>query len=117
MERDTRITFRLSQEDRLLLESRAKGQGLSVSKYLRHLLLNDSGKATYDPKNEASLKRYFADINRYGNNVNQIVKSLNNDSKRLGDVSTDLHGLLLKTQEHIIAVKEGLTSLVRQIRI
>lgn len=117
MNRETRITFRLSEEDRLLLERRAKEQHMSVSKYLRYLLSQDSGKLSYNPDDEKQLRRYFSDINRLGTNINQIARHLNSEIKTVSKVEKDLLVLLADVQEQVILVKAKLASLVRQIRL
>lgn len=90
--------IRLSEAERAELERRAKLAGLSIGSYCRQQALGTPGprprRATPTPDIEL-LARTYADLNRIGNNLNQIARALNEialigDTERLGWETTDL---------------------------
>jgi hypothetical protein len=71
----------LTDDEYALLEAKATDSGLSVSSYLRSCALGDSGpRARRRPPIEIEfLARANADLNRVGNNLNQIAHALNSN--------------------------------------
>lgn len=69
----------LTEAENTLLESRATESGLSVASYLRASALGDAGpRARRSPTIEKeALGAAIAELNRVGNNVNQIARALN----------------------------------------
>ena len=69
----------LTEAENAALEARARECGLSVSSYLRAAALGDAGpRARRAPTIEAEvIARVMIDLNRVGNNVNQIARSVN----------------------------------------
>ena len=71
--------LRLSESELVLLQARAAESGLSVSSYLRASALGDAGpRARRAPTIEKELLgAAIAELNRVGNNINQIARALN----------------------------------------
>lgn len=78
-QRQHAVGVRLDEAERELLEARAGDSGLSLSAYLRACALGDAGpRARHKaPVNRELLARTNADLNRVGNNLNQIAHRLN----------------------------------------
>ena len=71
--------FRIQEDQVLHMEGQCKIYGINSSEYIRRLIDTDMGKATPDQTKEAFLvhKQMVYEINRIGNNINQIVKNVN----------------------------------------
>ena len=69
----------LTEAENAQLEARARACGLSVSSYLRAAALGDAGpRARRAPTVQAEvIARAMIELNRVGNNVNQIARSAN----------------------------------------
>ena len=90
--------FRIREDQVLHMEGQCKIYGINSSEYIRRLIDTDMGKATPDQTKEAFLvhKQMVYEINRIGNNINQIAKRLN-ESGRAYD--TDLAEILEKQKQ------------------
>lgn len=115
--KDKQVRFRLEQGDFELLQKRADEAGMSVSKYLRYRVIMEGGDMTVTPQAEQQLKDYFVNVNRLGNNVNQLMREINSDIKTVEQNKDSLNTLLLEIRPEIINIKSLLTSLIRQTRI
>ena len=69
MQKKYEICLRLSQEEKTLLENRARCCGLSKTAYLRRLILGAEVRAL--PSQE--IKALRTEIHHIGNNINQIA--------------------------------------------
>lgn len=69
----------LTRAESIILEAKAAASGLSVASYLRASALGDAGpRARRAPTIEKELLgAAIAELNRVGNNVNQIARALN----------------------------------------
>jgi hypothetical protein len=91
--------LRLDDDEHAKLEERASASGLSTGAYLRAAAL---GRAGVRAKPRASVDRQLlaranADLNRVGNNINQIAHALNagrDPPHHLAEAMTDLRGVL-----------------------
>ncbi len=73
------VRMRLDDSEREKLEQRADASGLSIGAYLRACALETAGVRARPraPVDRALLARTNADLNRVGNNINQIAHALN----------------------------------------
>jgi Bacterial mobilisation protein (MobC) len=73
------LTIRLDEAERAKLKTRAGDRALSLAAYIRLCALGDSGPRARRraPVNGELLARANADLNRIGNNLNQIARVLN----------------------------------------
>ncbi len=71
--------FRIREDQVLHLERQCKIYGINSSEYIRRLIDTDMGRAAPGQTKEAFLvhKQMVYEINRIGNNINQIVKNVN----------------------------------------
>jgi len=79
-----RLSFRVTQQERNLIDDKASSAGLSVTEFIRVLALTERVK-TRKTKLEASLlvelNNIGVELSRHGNNLNQIAHALNSDRK------------------------------------
>ena len=78
------LTVRLDDGERANLEARAGDSGLSVGAYVRAAAFGDAGPRSRRrvPVERELLARANADLNRVGNNLNQISRALNLIARR-----------------------------------
>lgn len=71
--------FRLTQEELAHMEKQCRVYGINSSEYIRKLIDSDMGKLPVVQTREEFLlrKELVYEINRIGNNINQIVKNVN----------------------------------------
>lgn len=67
------ITVRLSKGERARLDKMCKKSGLKISPLIRQLLLG----AKITPRPPEIAQELYVEINRIGNNINQIARSVN----------------------------------------
>lgn len=72
--RAEQILIRLTKEEEKILDEKTSRTGLSRNEFLRRLIL---GERVYKRK-EKDFKDYAYQVNRVGNNLNQLVKILRN---------------------------------------
>jgi hypothetical protein len=87
----------LLDEERTAVEERAATAGLSLGAYGRACMLGDAGPRARKrlPVNGELLARTNADLNRVGNNLNQIAHALNSgDSVILAEIAAARRELL-----------------------
>lgn len=72
--RNEQIRLRLTKEEEKVLDEKTSKAGLSRNEFLRRLIL---GEQVYKRK-EKDFKNYAYQVNRVGNNLNQLVKILRN---------------------------------------
>jgi len=70
----TMVSFRISKEEKELLTKKSKKINTSISNYCRYAVLNK--KVRYI----SGLKELLPELNRVGNNLNQIAYKLNSRS-------------------------------------
>ena len=76
--RNNRFGIRLFDEEIKILENKAKSQGLSKTEYIREIILYSEIKE--NKKNilsDANFRKLLYEINRIGNNINQIAYNSN----------------------------------------
>lgn len=78
-ERKIHKNFRIREDQVLYMESQCKTYGINSSEYIRRLIDKDMGNSVPNRSKEAFLihKQMVYEINRIGNNINQIVKNVN----------------------------------------
>ncbi len=95
------ICFRLSEAMYEVFSYEAKKSGLSLSEFCRRVLLNRPIKKLpviiHDEKEIAqTLRNIDADINRLGNNMNQIARHLNQGGSIMEPVLEEIRNELTK---------------------
>lgn len=73
---------RLTENELERLEKKIKESGLSKEAYMRRACLDDAAIVIVDPE---LLKKIYGEINRLGNNINQVAH-LANANKNITDV-------------------------------
>lgn len=78
-QRNERVIFRLTPEERASFESRCQASGFSKSDYFRKKCLDEAPlrKRKALPVDVELLTRYLGQVGRIGNNINQVAKSMN----------------------------------------
>ena len=79
MEKTVPKHFRITAEQQKHLEMQCEKYGINSSEYLRRLIEADRGNKEQYSSQEDFLdrKQLIYEINRIGNNINQIVKNVN----------------------------------------
>ena len=79
MEKTVPKHFRITAEQQKHLEMQCEKYGINSSEYLRRLIETDRGNKEQYSSQEDFLdrKQLIYEINRIGNNINQIVKNVN----------------------------------------
>ena len=79
MEKTIPKHFRITAEQQKHLEMQCEKYGINSSEYLRRLIETDRGNKEQYSSQEDFLdrKQLIYEINRIGNNINQIVKNVN----------------------------------------
>lgn len=115
--RNRRITFRLSDDEADVLEKRAKSLGMSVSDFLRLTSNSDTEVMGPAPRRKAPKRlaktrnadpQLLAQVNWIGNNLNQLVYALN--SEKYTDEKTEVIEIL----KLVIAIEKALMLLVEK---
>ena len=70
-------TFRITEEQEKHMETQCERYGINASEYIRRLIDADRGKQISVPTQEEFLikKQMVYEVNRIGNNINQIVNN------------------------------------------
>lgn len=95
-EREKSLSVRFTEEEFSIAKSRASSAGLSAAAYLRACALGDSGPRSKraPPVNRELMATALADLNRVGNNLNQIAHHLNTgghpDRAKMADARAEL---------------------------
>lgn len=78
-EKSIHKNFRITKKQDIYLQESSVRYGIGESEFLRRLLEADMGNASQMQTQEEFLarKRLVYEINRIGNNINQIVKNVN----------------------------------------
>ena len=72
-----RITTRFSEQEKARLIAKAKGSRLNISDYIRASVLDAGYVSAIDPTKCQHLTELQRELNKQGNNLNQIAKHLN----------------------------------------
>lgn len=75
--RVSHIGIRFARQEREFIVQQAKKTGLTLSEYIRASALGPGYAATIDPMKRQLLKDAIRELNRQGNNLNQIARHLN----------------------------------------
>lgn len=75
--RNAKICVRLNDSELKKIVAEADEQGVDLSKYVRYKLLADSEKSKYNTTYISCIRQLVYEINRIGNNVNQIAYQMN----------------------------------------
>ena len=75
--RNVKISVRLSEKELEKVMAQADERGVDLSKFIRYKLLAESEKSVYNSTYVSSMQQLVYEINRIGNNVNQIAYRLN----------------------------------------
>ena len=110
------MQLRADDTERAELESRANASGLSVGAYLRACSLGDAGVRARRraPVDRALLANANADLNRVGNNINQIARILN--IAALDEIDTELARQVKELDRTIMAAMTELSATLAAIR-
>ena len=90
-----RITIRLTDEMYEVVTHDAEAAQLSIAEYIRHLILNR--KIRYHPPiihADTAIVHELHDINKLGNNLNQIARYLNQDGTMTNPLAKELRETL-----------------------
>lgn len=93
--RGSRLTVRLSPEDRLLLRHRAAARGMAGATYVSVVVRSHLRRLAPLPKDELlALKRVVAELGAVGRNLNQIARASNATNRVAGPQPQDLRAIL-----------------------
>jgi hypothetical protein len=113
------VRFRLDDAESDALEERARASGLAVGAYLRACGLGDAGPRARRraPVDRELLARTNAELNRVGNNLNQIARALNEIVLEETEAPRDrLAQLVAELEQPNRAGMDELTGVLREIR-
>lgn len=100
--RSRKISARVSPEEYLIIENDASEKEMKVSEYVRFRLLAKTGHSvSYDRENLRAIQNLNREINRIGNNINQIAHRHNADLYAPGDMD-EIISLLARCESLII---------------
>jgi hypothetical protein len=106
--RDSRISVRLSPEDRLLVIARAAARGIAPATYISVLTRAHLRQIVALPKDElVTLKRLIGELSALGRNVNQLARV----ASISGKVQGDPHEVFLAT----LRIAQGLRDWVKAL--
>ena len=95
-----KVSFKLSEEDKRLLEEGAKKSGMNISEYLRNLV---RGGGNVDASFTTDRGNFIRQITGIATNVNQIAKVVNTQgygyASDILSVKQDLEDVKMLTQE------------------
>lgn len=77
MGKEVRVGFRLSLEEKRLLEEKANKESLKLSQYLRNMVRNTVRIFTISKTQSESLEKEFTNLAKLGTNIHQITRKLN----------------------------------------
>lgn len=110
--------FRMTENEYQELKDKAYKRGISVSEYLRQAAIYNRGDSDACCKDEFILKREYVnelsrlnyEINRVGNNINQIVKDYNSEFYNYADKHklAELLNEIISLEKSIISMEEKL---------
>lgn len=103
MNKTVRLNFRVTEDESVYIQNLAKDSGKSISEVIRQLIRSsmENKSTTFEPKEHFLLnKQLIYEINRIGNNINQIAKNNNahyytpNEKKLLMEMMAEIERLL-----------------------
>jgi len=100
MERTKRITIRLTNDEYLLLKQKANNLDITLSEYIRKKILGNRERIT----NKCTKELLLYEINRIGNNLNQIARHCN--------INKSVDKLVLK---ELVDIEKKLNELMEQL--
>mgnify|MGYP000900399662 FL=1 len=82
-QRKDRVTVRLTEDERRLLEAAAEEAGLSIGAFIRARALGDAGERfkKRPPADRAELTRLLAQLGKVGSNLNQMARRINSGER------------------------------------
>jgi len=99
MERTKRITIRLTDDEYLLLKQQSNNLDITLSEYIRKKILGNRERIT-----NKCTKELLYEINRIGNNLNQIARHCN--------INKSVDKLVLK---ELVDIEKKLNELMEQL--
>ena len=105
MNKTVRLNFRVTEDESAYIQNLSKDSGKSISEVMRQLIRNsmENKSTAFEPKEHFLLnKQLIYEINRIGNNINQIARIAN--AKGVIDVP-HLRKEIDKLDEFIIDMK------------
>lgn len=107
--RVSHIGIRFSRQEREFIVQQAKNTSLTLSEYIRASALGPGYAATIDPMKRQLLKDAIRELNRQGNNLNQIARNLNAGNLTPNQAERELSRLELSLIAAQRAVRAALT--------
>lgn len=96
-------SLRLSEAEAVEIEARQQAAGISFNAYACACMLGDSGprRRRRPTVERAALAAATAELNRVGNNVNQLARAINRgrDADALAETLAELRGVLAVVRE------------------
>lgn len=103
MNKTVKVSFRITEDESVYIQKLAMDSGKSTSEIIRQLIKNarEDKTVTFEPKEHFLLnKQLVYEINRIGNNINQIAKNNNahyytpNEKQKLMEMMEEIERLL-----------------------
>ena len=103
MNKTVKVSFRLTEDESVYIQNLARDSGKSTSEIIRQLIKNarENKSTAFEPKEHFLLnKQLIYEINRIGNNINQIAKNNNshyytpNEKEKLLEMMDEIERLL-----------------------
>lgn len=84
--RNEKITVRVSPAEIQIIEQEAEKMGMDISKYIRYRVLAKTNLSKYNTEYLRELRQLIYELNRIGNNVNQIAYHHNSNFYEADDI-------------------------------
>lgn len=84
--RNEKITVRVSPAEIQIIEREAEKMGMDISKYIRYRMFAKTNLSKYNAEYLRELQQLIYELNRIGNNVNQIAYRHNSNFYEAEDI-------------------------------
>lgn len=107
------VSFRIGNEAYDRLTQSSEQAGLTTKEWLEQAILNNRTRIVERPKPSADLRSLATQINRMGNNLNQVAHTLNN-AQLAGKLTRDQCLEAIERLDHIRALLNETITYARQ---
>lgn len=82
MERDKKLTIRVSRNELAILKKKAQSAGMVTARYIRETALNKEIKMLFAKRFSEDEKELLKQLSRLGNILNQAVKKMHSENEK-----------------------------------
>lgn len=96
------LRVKLTAEEQTILEKKCNEFGLTKSSYIRHAILYGGIKKTMPRVDEELIKKLVYEVNKIGNNINQIAYICNSKYEVTESEMIEAKNELYKAEKYIV---------------